>query len=132
MGFLDTSLEIMKLAGKIANPELVQAVTKANIEALELSQANIDLQKIVSALQNQVADLEGKLKLTGEVFRDSGFVYLEGDPDGFCSRCWEVDHKLVHIIQMHVGKDGVKPACPECKTAMWHHPPPNPRKAKKA
>jgi len=100
MGLLDSSLEVMKLAGKIANPELVQAATKANIEALELSQANIELQKKVSALQDQVTDLEGKLKLTGEVFRDGGFVYLEGDPDGFCSRCWEVDHKLVHIIQM--------------------------------
>jgi len=37
MGLLDSSLEVMKLAGKIANPELVQATTKANIEALELS-----------------------------------------------------------------------------------------------
>ena len=38
MGLLESSMEVMKLAGKIANPELVQAVTKANVEALELSQ----------------------------------------------------------------------------------------------
>jgi hypothetical protein len=132
MGLLDTSLEVVKLAAKVANPELVQAATKANIEALELSKKNLELQKEMGELARRVEELEGKLTLTGKVFREAGFVYLEGDPDGFCSRCWEVDHKLVHIIQMHVGKEGVKPACPECKTATWHHPPPNPRLAKKA
>jgi hypothetical protein len=132
MGLLDSSLEVVKLAGKIANPELVQAATKANIEALELSQQNIELQKKATELEGQIRDLDEKLKLTGEVFREGGFVYRQGDPDGFCSRCWEVDHRLVHIIQMHLGKDGVKPGCPQCKTAMWHHPPANPRPAKKA
>jgi hypothetical protein len=127
MGLLDSSMEVMKLAGKIANPELVQAAMKANVEALELSSKNLELQRKAGELERRVSDLEAKLKLTGQVFREAGFVYLEGDPDGYCSRCWEVDHSLVHIIQMHFGKDGVKPGCPECKTAMWHHPPRNPR-----
>ena len=43
MGVLESSMEVVKLAGKIANPELVQAATKANVEALELSHKNLEL-----------------------------------------------------------------------------------------
>ncbi len=132
MGLLETSLEVVKLAAKVANPELVQAATQANIEALQLSAKNLEMQKKMSELEAQAQELEEKLALTGRVFREGGFVYIEGDLEGLCSRCWDVDRKPVHIIQMHFGKDGVKPGCPECKTAMWHHPPPNPRTAKKA
>jgi hypothetical protein len=45
MGLIDTSLEVLKLASKIANPELVQAATRANIEALELSSKNLELRQ---------------------------------------------------------------------------------------
>ncbi len=130
MGVLESSMEVVKLAGKIANPELVQAATKANVEALELSHKNLELQRKATQLEIQVSDLEAKLKLTGQVFRQDGFVYMDGDPEGLCSRCWDVDRKIVHVIQIHFGKDGVKPGCPQCKTAMWHHPPRNPRLAK--
>jgi hypothetical protein len=33
MGLLDTTMEVAKLAGKVANPELVQEAMKANAEA---------------------------------------------------------------------------------------------------
>ena len=118
MGVLESSMEVVKLAGKIANPELVQAATKANVEALELSHKNLELQRKATQLEIQVSDLEAKLKLTGQVFRQDGFVYMDGDPEGLCSRCWDVDRKIVHVIQIHFGKDGVKPGCPQCKTAM--------------
>jgi hypothetical protein len=132
MGLLETSLKVVKLAAKVANPELVQAATQANIEGLQLSAKNLEMQKKMSELEAHVRELEEKLALTGKVFREGGFVYMEGDPEGLCSRCWEVDRKLVHIIQMHFGKEGVRPGCPECKTAMWHHPPLNPRCPKRA
>jgi hypothetical protein len=119
MGLLESSLEVVKLAGKIANPELVQAATQANLEALEVSTKNLQLQKQVTDLETRVKDLEAKLKLTGEVFREGEFVYLEGEPRGFCSRCWDVDRRLVHIITMHSGAQGMRPGCPQCKTFTW-------------
>ncbi len=122
MGLVETSLEVVKLATKIANPELVQTATKANIEALELSAKNLELHKHTEALEHKVKALEAQLALTGEVFSEGGFAYREGVREGFCSRCWDVDHKLVHIIQMHRGKgEGVGPGCPECKTFTWGH-----------
>ena len=45
MGLLETSLEVVNLAAKVANPELVQAATQANIEALQLTAKNLEMQK---------------------------------------------------------------------------------------
>ena len=57
MGVVETSLEVLKLATKIANPSLVQAATKANIEALEISGKNLALHKQVSELENKVKEI---------------------------------------------------------------------------
>jgi len=120
MGLLESSLEVVKLAGKLANPELVQAATQANIEALAVSTKNLELQKQVTELEARVNDLQEKLKLTGEVFREGEFVYREGEPRGYCSRCWDVERRLVHIITMDAGQGrGMKPGCPQCKTLTW-------------
>ena len=58
MGLIDTSLEVLKLASKIANPELVQAATRANIDALELSGKNLELRQPAEELENQVKELK--------------------------------------------------------------------------
>jgi hypothetical protein len=118
MGLLESSLEVVKLAGKIANPELVQAATQANIEALEVSMKNVELQKQLTALEALLKDLEEKLKLRGEIFREGDYVFLDGDPMGFCSRCWDVDRRLVHILRMDIGVGrGFANGCPQCKTS---------------
>jgi hypothetical protein len=117
MGLIDTSLEVVKLATKIANPELVQTATKANIEALELSARNLELHKYANDLENRVKELEEKLEVSGEVFREGDFIFREGDPGGHCSRCWDVERKLIHIITMNSGDGrGYNPGCPACKT----------------
>ena len=128
MGLLESSLEVVKLAGKLANPDLVLAATKANIDALELSTKNIELQKKITELENHEKELLAKLTLTGEVFREGEFVYRDGEPTGYCSRCWDVDHRLVHIITMDSGR-GLRPGCPQCKTFTYGHAQ-NPRMRK--
>ena len=128
MGLLETSLEIVKLATKLANPELVQTATKANIEALELSSKNLEFHKNVEYLKGRVKELEAQLALTGEVFRDGDLIFREGERGGYCSRCWDVEHKLVHIVQMDKGKGlGAGPGCPQCKTFFWFGHVQNPR-----
>ena len=122
MGLLDTSLEVVKLAAKLANPELVQAATKANIEALELSRQNLELQKRVKELEDKVRELDGKLTLTGEVFRHSQFVFREGDPDPCCSHCWDADRKLIHVLVQDSGL-----ACPHCRIIVYFADAENPR-----
>jgi hypothetical protein len=116
MGLIDTSLEIVKLASKIANPELVQAATRANIEALELSSKNLELRQRAEELENQVKELKAQLLLTGEVFREGDLVFREGEQRGYCSRCWDVERKLVHIVSMGAGGRNGHNGCPQCKT----------------
>jgi hypothetical protein len=41
MAQLDTLITVTKIASHIVNPDLVRETTKANVEALELSQDNI-------------------------------------------------------------------------------------------
>src|ERR1700683_5750819 len=103
MGLIDTSLEVLKLASKIANPELVQAATRANIEALELSGKNLELRQRAEELENQVKELKAQLLLTGEVFREGDLVFREGEQRGYCSRCWDVESKRVRIVTMGAG-----------------------------
>ena len=113
---LENSLKVLKLATQIANPELVQAATQANIEALELSGRNLELRKQAEELENQVKELKAQLTLTGEVFRDGDLVFREGEQRGYCSRCWDVEHKLVHIVSMGPGGRSGHNGCPQCKT----------------
>ncbi|MGC2473547.1 MAG: hypothetical protein WA485_04380 [Candidatus Sulfotelmatobacter sp.] len=129
MGLLETSLEVVKIAGKLANPELIQAATKANIEALELSKQNLELQKRATALDDKIRELDDKLKLTGVVFRapeNASVVFLEGDPTGFCSHCWDAERRLIHIIRMNnANHSGL--GCPHCKTMLLNRSVQNPR-----
>ncbi len=129
MGLLESSMEVVKLAAKVANPELVQAATQANIEALELSKQNLELQKRVTELDNKIRELDEKLNLTGVVFRsheNTNVVFLEGDPTGFCSHCWDAERRLIHIIRMNnANHSGL--GCPHCKTMLLNRSIQNPR-----
>lgn len=128
MSLLDSSLQVVKIAAAMANPELLQAATKANVEALELSTKNLDLHKNAEELKNKVKELEAQLALVGEVFRDGDLVFHEGERGGCCSRCWDVEHKLVHIVQMDKGnRPGTGHGCPHCKTFYGDWRAQNPR-----
>ena len=116
MDILNTSKELVKIATKIANPELLQAAYEAQEKAFDLSTKNLEMQQTIDRLEKQIQELEGKLKLTGEVFREGDFVFREGEERGYCSRCWDVDHNLVHIILIDLGKGGgLANGCPQCK-----------------
>jgi peptidoglycan hydrolase CwlO-like protein len=60
MGLLETTIEITKVAGQIANPELVNEARNANSEALAMSRENLELHKKVQELQNQVQELQAQ------------------------------------------------------------------------
>jgi hypothetical protein len=99
MGLLESSLQVVKIATAMANPELLQAATRANIEALDLSTKNLELHKQAGELETRVKELEAQLALVGEVFSEGDLVFREGELRGYCSRCWDVEHKLVQHSQ---------------------------------
>jgi hypothetical protein len=104
MGLLDTTMEMAKLAGTLANPELVQEAMKANKEALELSRENLELQKRVAALEEQLRAFHAQEDLSKMLFRNGDYVYREGDPIAHCPRCWDARRQLIHLHQL-LGKE---------------------------
>ena len=123
MGLLDTTKEVAKIAAMLANPELVQMAMKANIEALELSQTNLQLQQDKIRLQEQLKEANAKLTLVGEVIRIGHYVYYkEGDDGACCPRCFDVETRMVHISLIKpIGATSFRWGCPDCKMLYQHH-----------
>ena len=116
MGLLDTTMGMAKLAGTLANPELVQEAMKANKEALDLSRENLELQKRVQELERQVKEMRALQDLKAELFVNAGYVFLEGDPNPRCLTCWDHSGKLIHV-QPPV--TGIFPQCTVCKNYLY-------------
>ena len=112
MGLLDSIQSVTRLATQIANPALLKEAANANLQALELSEANLQLQKRVVDLEHRLQELESKRNLAGSLFRNGDFILRDGDPTACCPKCWDEDEKLMHIL---MSKDGF--VCPRCKTA---------------
>jgi len=122
MGILQDSLEVVKLAAKFANPELIERVTALNEQVLELSTKNIEFQQEVFRLQTELQEADRKLVLIGEVEREMDFVYRKGEPEPCCPRCYDVDRRLVHIVETREPKIGITPSCPQCDTIFGVYP----------
>jgi len=123
MGILQDSLEVVKFAAKLANPELIQRVTALNEQVLELSSKNVEFQQRVFELERQLQQSNDKLVLVGEVERKDGFVYVKNDPEPCCPRCFDVDKRLVRIAEMRDKSIvGIQPTCPQCKSAFVRYP----------
>jgi hypothetical protein len=122
MGILQDSLEVVKLAAKFANPELIERVTALNEQVLELSTKNVGLQQETARLERELQDAHAKLRVIGEVERREGFIYLKTEPYPCCPRCFDVNKALVHIIKASIPHIGFKFICPECKNVFAKYP----------
>src|SRR5712691_6333898 len=122
MGILQDSLEVVKLAGRIANPELVARVTALNEQVLELSTKNVDLQQETARLEIELRHANAKLSIIGEVERREGYIYLKTEPDPCCPRCFDVDRVLVRIVKTRIQNFGFSFVCPECKNNFARFP----------
>jgi hypothetical protein len=73
MGIVENSLEVVKLAAKFANPELIERVTALNEQVLELSTKNVEFQQEVFRLEKKLVQAKEKLSLIGDVRAENGF-----------------------------------------------------------
>ena len=119
MSLLDTTMEVAKLAGKIANPELVQEAMKANMEALELSRENLEMQRRITELEMQRDEFQAQLDLRKHLYTSGGYLYLDGDPNPRCLTCWEHSGKLISVPPDAVD---FAPQCNVCKNYLYHFP----------
>jgi hypothetical protein len=124
MGLLDTTLEIGKLAGKLANPELIQEAMKASNEALAVSKENLDLHKRIAELEEEIKALRMKADIAAKVYRLGGYVFLDGDPDAHCPTCWDLKRELIHLRLIPMRGY----SCGACKNLYEPAIPVNPRR----
>jgi hypothetical protein len=122
MGILQDSLQVMRIAARLANPELLERVTALNEQVVELSSKNVELQERAFGIDRELQQAYEKLRLIGEVERRDDFIYLKGETAPSCPRCFDVDRKIVHIIETRHPKIGIHPLCPECETSFAVYP----------
>jgi hypothetical protein len=115
MSLLESILGITKLATKIANPDLLKAVADANVQAMELSKSNLDLQKRVGELERQILRMRGLEDLKAKLFVNGGYLYIEGDPNPRCLTCWDHSGELIHVLPPITG---IFPQCTVCKNFL--------------
>jgi hypothetical protein len=92
------------------------------VQALELSETNLELQKRIMDLEMQLRELKTKRDVAKTLFRNGDFVFRDGDPGACCPRCWDAEQKLIHVFLSR--SDG--PQCPNCKTQYIFLPGINP------
>ena len=112
MGIVQDSLEVVKLAAKFANPELIERVTALNEQVLALSSKNVEFQQEVFRVTTELRETKEKLSLIGNVERREGFIYLKTESEPCCARCLDVDRILVRVIPLN----WTQSMCPQCKT----------------
>lgn len=99
--------------------ELVSLIQKA--DNLELQKKLLDLQNDVMALTDENSQLKKKLEelqrttlLAQELRFESPFYFRTGDHIPHCSRCWEVDKRLIHLTGPQQPIAGERWDCPQC------------------
>ena len=104
----DSSLERAEMKLKMA--DLLESLADAKIQAVEI-------QELVAEKDKRIAELQSAFGFKGKLVRDCDAYYemgADGAPTGapYCSRCWEVDQKLVHVTEFSHHESH----CGSCKT----------------
>ncbi len=111
--------QITDLIQQYHDIELQQKMMDLKSQIIDLQELNLAHHQKIAALNTEKADLQRLLEIKGTIKRLGAFYFLDGDEDGYCPKCWEVNHVLSHITVLRHEKLGLSQACPNCKT-MYH------------
>jgi len=114
MGIIDDIKSTASIAKKLKDPELMEQVLNLQTSVLELQHHTQRLEKENEALKKQIAIKESIFQKAGVYFSKKN-----NEVDGpFCTRCWDVDSKLVRLRIIQGNRWAV---CPECKNGCDYH-----------
>ena len=105
--------DIVDLLKKGSTIEAQEKIMELREAAIELQEENIELKQQVKEL-NEILEKKNNMKFL------TPFYYAEGDDVPHCPRCWEVDHKAVHLPAPFNSGSGPSYTCPECDTSIVH------------
>ncbi len=109
---VDVSLEKVETKLKIA--DLMDALAEARIKAAEIQEVIQDKERRIAELEQAFA-LKSKLVCHLDAYYETG---ANDNPVGapYCSHCWEVNHKTVHLHELNPRKS----KCPACGNLYEH------------
>jgi hypothetical protein len=113
MGLIENVKELAALAKAAGNTELYRQILDLQVEVMDLTQANRELQECIHNLE------EAREQAERMTFRPP-FFYTDDDEIPHCPRCWEVDHKAVHYPEPFRSAAGPVYTCPECDKEIIH------------
>lgn len=108
----DADISIEKAESKLKMAELISSLADAKIHAAEI-------QGLLQEKNKKITELENAFEIKSKLIRHEE-AYYEVDDNGapigdpYCSHCWEVNHKAVHL---HYGLLRRHRICPACKNA---------------
>lgn len=111
MDVIKTLTDVVTLAQKSNDIEMIQKVINAQQEILNMQDEMLKLKK-----ENEKLKDEKKNGKNIERYRNITIITLKNDEQKikYCSRCWDKDRKL---IQVNIAGDSYM--CPECKTRSY-------------
>jgi ribosomal protein S27AE len=122
MSIIDQVKDVAKLAQEYGKIDLYQKAVDLQSQVTDLAAQNFVLSMALTESRQQIADLQDKLRLKGQVEYRRGVYYIkkdDGTNDGpFCSRCWEADHLLIHV-----DRNDHRYHCRNCEPHMKVKPP---------
>jgi len=106
MGLIETIKDVVTVVQKADNIELVKQVLSLQSQALDMIEENRELRE-------RVRVLEATLNLAKKLSFRAPFYFAEGEDVPLCPRCWEIDHRAVHL-QGPFRVTGLRWDCPQC------------------
>ena len=90
MGAIENIKEIADLVKKLGDVELYRKIVELEQEIFELSRQNLDNKK-------EIEELKRLLSVKQNIKFSKPYYFVEGDPEPYCPKCWEVEKVLVHL-----------------------------------
>jgi len=116
MGTIDNIKLLVSTAKRLKDPELMAHVLDVQTSVLELKDR-------LERAEKENKTLKQQLEIKESIFHKSGLYFTKNNEevDGpFCTRCWDVDNKLVRLP---VTRGNRWTLCPECKNAYEYYRP---------
>ena len=113
---LDAKVQQAELKLKVA--DLLGALADAKIAATEL-------QDLVAKKDEEIGELRKSIAIKGDVVRRGDAYYMKGSGgaaagEPYCTRCWEVEAKLFHLVRHPSRPDQVCPCVRRCMISEWY------------
>ncbi len=95
---------------------------------MDLQSKIIDLQQDYIHITDENEQLKKEKDLSGKVRFERPYIFLEGDPDPYCQRCYDDEGKTIGLLrrERHSSADWSR-QCPKCESSFFegeniHHP----------